>query len=620
MGLRVAALVKQVPRFEAMTLGPDGRLVREGLELEMNPYCRRAVAQGTALVAEHGGALTVVTLGPPSAQDCLREALAWAGERGVEARGVLVTDPAFAGSDTLATARALAAALDRLGPFDLVLLGRNSVDADTGQVGPQLAELTGLPFLTGVRGLRVGPAAGIDDDPAGRGGGLSTGRVLEARCEHDDGFVEARVHLPAVLSVAERLIDPCKVDPDRRADVPAGLIARLDAPTLGPGPWGAAASPTRVGPVRVLEAERQRLRWPGLPIPDQVGRAIAALAARGALDGSPVGTEPDPVPATPGTAARTIGVAVEPDRATLTRELLGAAAGLGTRVVALWADADADPDPTALGGWGADEVVVLQGARVEEDVAVGVVAWSRTEGPWALLGPSTAWGREVLGRVAAALGAGLTGDAVGLEARDDELVAAKPAFGGRLVAEITCTSRPQMATVRPGVLPRRPPRARTAVRRSLTVTPRRRVEVLGRTRDDDLDVLADAPVVLGVGQGVPPDEYPALEDLRRLLGAELGATRKVTDRGWLPRARQIGITGRSVSPRLFVSIGASGRFNHLVGVRAAGTVLAVNHDPDAPVHDAADVSIVGDWRVVVRELATALARSPSVTAAPGAGA
>ena len=82
-------------------------------------------------------------------------------------------------------------------------------------------------------------------------------------------------------------------------------------------------------------------------------------------------------------------------------------------------------------------------------------------------------------------------------------------------------------------------------------------------------MLAEAHTVIGVGMGVPPDAYDDLEPLRTLLGAELGATRKVTDKGWLPRSRQIGITGRSIAPRLFVSIGASGKFNHAVGLRAA---------------------------------------------------
>ena len=84
-----------------------------------------------------------------------------------------------------------------------------------------------------------------------------------------------------------------------------------------------------------------------------------------------------------------------------------------------------------------------------------------------------------------------------------------------------------------------------------------------------------------------------------MLGAELAATRKVTDRGWAPRARQVGITGRSIAPRLYVAVGLSGKFNHMVGVRAAGTILAVNADRDAPVFEHCDVGIVGDWHEVV---------------------
>src|SRR6476660_6991817 len=142
--MRIAVLVKQVPKFEEMELGPDGRLRRDGIELEMNPYCRRAVSKAVELAAERegeGSHVSVFTLGPPAADDALREAIAWGLARGVDIDGVLITDTAFAGSDTLITATALARALEHEGPFDLVLAGRNSVDADTGQVGPELAEL-----------------------------------------------------------------------------------------------------------------------------------------------------------------------------------------------------------------------------------------------------------------------------------------------------------------------------------------------------------------------------------------------------------------------------------------------------------------------------------------------
>lgn len=149
--LRIAALVKQIPVGEAMALGDDRRLVRSGLPLEMNAYCRRAVAKGVEWAQLSGGTCTVITLGPATAEDVLREAIAWGADDGVH-----VCDAAFAGSDTLATAWAIAATIRRLGDFDLVLVGRNSLDGDTGQVGPELAELIDLPFASGVFAMGLG--------------------------------------------------------------------------------------------------------------------------------------------------------------------------------------------------------------------------------------------------------------------------------------------------------------------------------------------------------------------------------------------------------------------------------------------------------------------------------
>jgi electron transfer flavoprotein alpha subunit len=581
--MRIAVLVKQIPKFEEMELGADGRLQRDGIDLELNPYCRRAVSQGVELAqARPGSHVTVLTLGPPAAEDSLRESIAWGTDRGVDIGGVLITDPAFAGSDTLATARALAAALEQVslhhgGPFDIVITGRNSVDADTGQVGPELAELCDLPFLAGVRHLAI------------------DGDVVSARCEHDDGWLEAEVRLPAILSCAERLIDPAKVDPAGRAAVPADRIRTLTAADLGPGPWGQAASPTSVGAVKVMEVARARYRAPELPLADQARAAVRLLHERGAFHRAATLVEVATMvaPTRPGTPTM---VLAEPDRPHDTRELLGAAAALTGNVIAVTLQTS---DPAQLQTWGADAVVHLVGDNVEEDVAHAAVELARRHAPWAILTGSTAWGREVASRVAAQLGAGLTGDAVELERVDDRLVAWKPAFGGQLVAAIHCASPVQMATVRAGVLPTRTPRAAAdavVIVETIPLAARGRVHVLARTRDDDLDLLAEAQTVIGVGKGVSPDTYGELDPLVDILGAELGATRKVTDKGWLPRSRQIGITGRSIAPRLFVSVGASGKFNHSVGLRAAGTVLAINNDASAPIFDVADIGIVGDWR------------------------
>lgn len=577
---RIAVLIKQVPRFEELRLAEDGRLERAGLPLEVNPYCRRAISKGVELARRLGGTCTVFTLGPPAAEAAVREAVAWGADE-----GVLISDPAFAGSDTLATARALAAALRAEGPFDLILAGRNSVDADTGQVGPEVAELLGVPFLAGVRQLTV------------------DGSSVAARCEHDDGWVDAETRLPALLSCAERLCEPAKVDAEGVAAVAADRIRRLSADDLGEGAWGEAGSPTRVGDVRTLEATRTRTTLSG-PVEEQVREAVVLLADRGALAASGDGEPPDAVAPNARADGPLVAVVVEPRRPTVARELLGAAAGLAEqirgRVVSLG-------PPDGLSAWGADEAVELTGSDVEEDVAAVVGRWCVDRRPWALLGPGTMWGREVMSRVAARLGAGLTGDAVDLDVQHDRLVAWKPAFGGHLVAAITSSSATQMATVRPGMLRLRRPRPAAGLpTTSIAVDALGRVRHLAARRDDDLDDLARARCVVGVGTGVPPEEYPLLDPLLSALGAELAATRKVTDKGWQPRSRQVGITGRSVAPQLYVAIGIAGKFNHMVGVRGAGAVLAINNDPAAPVFDATDVGIVADWHEVVPLLAAAV--------------
>ena len=574
--LHVAALVKQIPKFEVMALGPDGRLQRDGVELSMNPYCQRALSKGIELAQVTGGQCTVISLGPPAAEDVVR----WGVAAGAD-RGILISDSAFAGSDTLATAKALAEVIQRCGPFDLILVGKNAVDADTGQVGPELAELLGLPFAAAVRSLE-----------------LRHDGTLNVGCEHDDAWVEADVPLPAVLSTAERLCRPAKVDDPDKAVVPADKIRTIKSADLGDGPWGADGSPTRVGETKVLEVKRERRILSG-GLASQVAEAMALLQGRGAFEdakaptaatvGEPV-TDPD----------ATIVVLVEPGNTGSARELLGAAVQMapqiGARVTGVLAGSTTDTTPEEYHAWGADHLCVLEDEVVEEDVAQFVASWCRTHSPRCLFAPSTSWGREVASRVAARTGSGLTGDAIALEYEDGQLVSWKPAFGGRLVAAIRSTSAIQMATVRPGVLPRPTPReARMPSMERHGLEAASRLRVTSRQRNDQLDALAMASRVVGVGMGIPPERYPELDPMLAVLGAELATTRKVTDKGWLPHARQVGITGRSIAPNLYIGVAVSGNFNHTCGIQAAGTVMAINSDPQAAIFEHADIGIVADW-------------------------
>ncbi len=574
--LHVAALVKQIPKFEVMALGPDGRLQRDGVELSMNPYCQRALSKGIELAQATGGQCTVISLGPPAAEDVIR----WGVAAGAD-RGILISDPAFAGSDTLATAKVLAEVVERCGPFDLILVGKNAVDADTGQVGPELAELLGLPFAAAVRSLELRPD-----------------RTLHVGCEHDDAWVEAEVPLPAVISTAERLCRPAKADEADRATVPAEKIRTITSADLGNGPWGAAGSPTWVGETKVLEVKRECRILSGA-LQSQVAEAMAMLQARRAFDGEKIPAvhtvgEPAADP------AATIVVLLEPGNAGSARELLGVAAQIAPQIGARVAGVLTAPaDDTALEEfytWGADHLCVLDNGPVEEDIAHFVASWCSAHAPRCLFAPSTSWGREVASRVAARTGSGLTGDAIALDYEDEQLVSWKPAFGGRLVAAIRSTSAIQMATVRPGVLPRptpRKPRPPSIERHRVEAASR--VRVVSRQRNDQLDSLAMASRVVGVGMGIPPERYPELDPMLAILGAELATTRKVTDKGWLPHARQVGITGRSIAPNLYIGMAVSGNFNHTCGIQAAGTVMAINSDPQAAIFEHADIGIVADW-------------------------
>jgi electron transfer flavoprotein alpha/beta subunit len=191
--VKIILCTKQVPNVESVGFNEETRtIVREGVMNEINPYDRRALGMAAELKKQFGGEIVAVTMGPPQAIDVLHECMAVGADRGVH-----LCDPAFAGSDTLATARALAAFIKRE-QADLIFCGKYSVDAETGQVGPELAELLGIPQVTGATSL-------IFDD---------SGKVATVGRETDEGIETVEVKLPVLLTAAERLIRPPRVTPD----------------------------------------------------------------------------------------------------------------------------------------------------------------------------------------------------------------------------------------------------------------------------------------------------------------------------------------------------------------------------------------------------------------------
>ncbi|HET6985232.1 MAG TPA: hypothetical protein VFI00_01405, partial [Kribbella sp.] len=325
MNLVVTALVKQVPKGDhSGRLDADGRLERAGAVTEMNPWCRRAVAQAVRLAGESGGRSTAITMGPSAAVDVLREALAWGVDDALH-----LTDPALAGSDCLVTARALASTVALLdAPPDLILVGASSVDGSTGAVGAMLAELLGVPF--------TGPVLSLEPD--------ETGRRLMTTVQYDTGTEEVAVDLPAVVAVAERSCPPAKAPAESWP--PASAVRRVTTADLAPGHWGLPGSPTKVSQVHPAPLTRDPVIFRGRP-QTQASRAITELLARGCFGDAgrisarfggsilpgqpPVGEQAEVVP-TPRALGAEVVALVGPGPVAGTRALLGAAAALAVEV------------------------------------------------------------------------------------------------------------------------------------------------------------------------------------------------------------------------------------------------------------------------------------------------
>jgi electron transfer flavoprotein alpha subunit len=235
------------------------------------------------------------------------------------------------------------------------------------------------------------------------------------------------------------------------------------------------------------------------------------------------------------------------------------------------------------------------------------------EKPRMLLCGGTSSGRSFLPRVAAALATGLTADCTHLAIEPDSrlLVQTRPAFGGNLMASILCpTRRPQMATVRPQVFPR--PEMGVArdvpVRERAASLPEGLPELLEFIENlDDVVSIAEAPIIVSGGRGIGGEKgFEMLHRLAGLLGGAVGASRASVDSGWIAYPHQVGQTGRTVSPKLYIACGISGAIQHLAGMQSSEVIVAINRDPDAPIFRVADLGIVGDLFDIVPRIIRSL--------------
>ena len=299
---------------------------------------------------------------------------------------------------------------------------------------------------------------------------------------------------------------------------------------------------------------------------------------------------------------------------------------LDTDVTAVLIGSDVKGLVDVLAEYGADKVIVVDDPELKEyrtePYAHALASVINEFKPDVMLVGATAIGRDLGPRVSARVHTGLTADCTqldigdfpmvaipGKEQKHNQLLMTRPAFGGNTIATIACPDfRPQMATVRPGVMQKaeRVPGAKAEVIEfNPGFTPDNKyVEILEVVKAvSDVADIMDAKILVSGGRGVgSPENFKLLEDLADALGGTVSCSRAVVDSGWKPRDLQVGQTGKTVRPQVYFAIGISGAIQHVAGMEESDIIVAINKDENAPIFDVADYGIVGDLNKIVPAL------------------
>lgn len=487
--------------------------VKQSAAGDLNPF--DACAYEAALRIPEAE-VVLLSMGPPKTEQLLGE-LTRLGAK----QAYLLCDPAFAGADTLATAYTLSLAIEKLQP-DLILCGRQSIDGDTGQTGPMLAQMMGYGLITGALSLAVSE----------RNVSCRKRSTKERNAADGEGYTTAEtVALPALVTV-ER-IHTLRLPGIRSRK---GEVIRWGQGQLGAdaGRCGLKGSPTRV--VASFESEEGKRRCQFISreslaevIEEELSKQIAGkkMSENQTLNGAPVSCED---------------------------------AG-SKKLSGVWIVGEAC---RAMAETISDEILVIDKAAAQaegEQFPESFAQRVRLEAPEVVLWDSDSWSKRMASGVAALLQTGLCADCTALETDGKQLFMIRPACSGKVIARISCSRKPQMATIR---------------------------TASGEQPD----------VICAIGKGAKEAQTRVAEYVDRQNRESgrrwiLAASRAAVDAEMLPYEDQVGLTGKTVSPAVYLAVGISGAVHHIAGMKLAGCVIAVNPDRKAPIFDYADYGIIG---------------------------
>lgn len=451
--------------------------IRQGLDGEINPF--DACAYEAALQIK-GAEVTVMSMGPQNAKDFLLR-LTRLGAK----KAILLSDKAFAGADTIATAYTLSLAVKKLSP-DLIFCGRQTLVGDTAQTGPMLSVYAETSLITNVMSI----------DEIGESITCTT---------RDMGIQTAK--LPALITVE-------RINTLRLPSIMSklGEVEVWSAEDIGADieKCGLKGSPTRV--LKTYE--------------NYSGKRKCKLITAEELDG-------------------VINEALKKNR----EKVSVAKSDIKLNRVFIVGD-----EPYSFAETVSDDITVLEKTDAET-----IAETIKAQKPNAVLWASDAWSKETAAKVAAMLDLGLCADCTTLETDGEQLIMYRPALSGSIIAKIVSLTKPAMATVR--------------------------------------TAKSGGDIVVAAGWGAK-DSLDTVKAFAQRIGADIATTRKAVDNNILPYSMQVGLTGKTVSPPVYIAVGISGAVHHIVGMQQAGTVIAVNPDKDAPIFDYADYGIIGNCDIL----------------------
>ena len=438
---------------------------------ELNPFDESALECALNMSDD----VTVVTMGPKSCENALLPLTR------LGAKAVLISDSAFAGSDTLATAYILSTAIRNM-EYDLILCGRQSIDGDTAQVGPMLSQMLGCNLATNALEVKVS-----DDRVCVRSRMGEEVLTLPALVTVERGYV---LRFPSIFSKL-------------------GAVDIVDNSAIGCdiSKCGLNGSPTRV--LESFENQRGKRRCEFISM-DRLIPLVEKLMSKDS-----------------------------------TREI---ETYTGEKLPLVWAVGDAVYPKAAE--------IAHRVVKIEQLPPAEIATLAEKQKPEVILWNADMWGRKNAPIVAAMLNTGLCADCTHLETDGKTLYMYRPAQGGNITAKIKCMSYPQMATV--------------------------------RTKSKSSDIIVSA------GKGMA-DSMDKIYALTEELGAELGASRGLVDMNKAPYEAQVGLTGKSVSPKIYIAVGISGAVHHTCAIEGADIVIAINKDKDARIFEYADYGIITEF-------------------------